>query len=583
LKPGITVRAAAQEAAAFAKSLENSYPATNRGFGATVNTEVEMRLINAPLLGSLVAALFTIAAVILMIACANIANLMLGRGRARAREIGVRLAIGASRGRVVRLLLVESLLIALAGGALALLVAQFTSGIFSTMELPADVPVYLNFQVDRRVVEFTSIVSMVSALLFGFVPAIQSTRPSLSTIIKTGEADTRRKRFSSGYALVVVQIAGSMILLVATSAGRANFSDTLAGNPGFRKDHRITMRFNPSANGYDDQQTQRFYETLVQRAREVNGVKSAALTTTLPMTFDFETQLVVPEGYEFPPGGESADVLAYTVDYHYFETLAVPILAGRGFSATDRADSPRVAVVNEAFAKEYLGPNPIGKRLRLHDRNGPLLEVVGVTMTGKTFSLVEPAVQLVYLPLTQNPRSRMTLVAETFNDPAALAGPLQDMVRSIDPNIAIFRVRTLEDLFERSSVNTIRIVGRIYDFAAVLGLILALVGLYAVVSYQVTRRTREIGIRIALGAEQLQVIRIFLKQATLMSVIGISMGLVLSVIANRFVASNLGAPSVYPLLLVAVALSMFVTTLAASLIPAGRAARTDPQQALRQD
>jgi predicted permease len=345
----------------------------------------------------------------------------------------------------------------------------------------------------------------------------------------------------------------------------------------------MTMRFNPATNGYNDEQTQRFYETVVRRAVEVNGVKSAALTASLPMTFDFETQSVVPEAYQFPPGQESVEILAYTVDHHYFETLGVPILAGRGFHATDRAESPRVAVVNEAFAKEYLGPNPIGKKLRLHDRNGPSLEIVGVTMTGKTFSLVEPPVQLVYLPLTQNPRSRMTLVAETVGDPTAMARPLQDMVRSIDPNIVIFRVRTLEDLFERSSVNTIRIVGRIYDSAAVLGLILALVGLYAVVSYQVTRRTREIGIRMALGAEQLQVVRIFLKQGIVMSSIGISMGLVLSVFASRAVASNLGAPAPYPLLLAAVALSMFLTTLAASLIPAARAARTDPQQALRQD
>src|SRR5262249_2909436 len=156
---------------------------------------------------------------------------------------------------------------------------------------------------------------ILSALLFGLIPAIQSTRPNLSTIIKTGEEDVRRKRFLGGYALVVIQIAGSMILLVATTQGRRNFTDMLAGNPGFQRDHRITMRFNPAANGYDDTQTQRFYETVVQRAREVNGVKSAALTNSLPMTFDFETQPVVPEGYEFPADGTSVDVLSYTVDY----------------------------------------------------------------------------------------------------------------------------------------------------------------------------------------------------------------------------------------------------------------------------
>src|SRR5262249_41654435 len=225
-----------------------------------------MRLINTPLLGGLVAALFTVAFIILMIACANIANLMLGRGRARAREIGIRLAIGASRGRVVRLLLIESLLIALAGGALALLVAQFAAAIFATMEIPADVPVYLHFEVDWRVVWFTAIVSVVSALLFGLVPAIQSTRWDLSTVIKTGESDPKRKRFIGGYALVVVQITGAIMLLVGTTEGRRNFNDLLNANPGFRRDHRMTMRFNPAANGYNDAQTSRFYETVVQRA-----------------------------------------------------------------------------------------------------------------------------------------------------------------------------------------------------------------------------------------------------------------------------------------------------------------------------
>jgi predicted permease len=583
LKSGVSLRVAAQEASAMAKSLEQSYPATNRGFGATVNTELEMRLINTPFLGGLVAALFTMAGIVLLIACANIGNLLLVRGRARGREIAVRLAIGAGRARLMQMLLMESLLIALAGGALALTVSQFTAGIFSSMELPADVPVYLNFQSDSRVMWFTIIVSVASTLLFGLVPAIQSTRSDLISVIKSGESDAKSSRYLGRYALVVVQIAGSIMLLVAASEGRRNFTDIVNGNPGFRRDHRITMRFNSKASGYSDQQSQRFYETLVQRAGDIAGVRSAALTATLPMTFDFETQSVIPEGYEFPQGQQSVEVLSNIVDHHYFETMSVPILAGRGFRAADREDAPRVAVVNEAFARQYLGSNPIGKRLRLNDGNGPSIEVVGLTMTGKTFSLIEPPVQAIYLPLSQNPRSRMSLVVETAGDPNGLVSPLQEAVRSIDSNMVIFRVRTMQDLFDRSSVNTIRIVGTMYDSAAALGLVLALVGLYAVVSYQVTRRTREIGIRMALGAERFHVVKIFLRQAGLMSAAGIAIGLVLAAVANRIGAQSLGAAALHPLVVVAVVAAMLVTTIAAALIPARRAARIDPQRALRQD
>jgi ABC-type antimicrobial peptide transport system permease subunit len=301
------------------------------------------------------------------------------------------------------------------------------------------------------------------------------------------------------------------------------------------------------------------------------------------MTIDRENQQVVPEGYQFPPGRESAEVLTYVVDHHYFDTFGVRLLAGRSFRATDRIDSAPVVIVNEAFAKQYLGPNPIGKRIRLVGRTGTFAEVVGVTVTGKSFLLIEPAVQVIYLPLGQNPRSTMTLIAETAGDPAAQASPLQAMARSVDPKIPILRVRTMEDLFERSSVNMIRTVERIYDSGAAMGLLLALVGLSAVVSYQVARRTREIGIRMALGAERVQVTTIFLKQAAAMSVTGVSIGLAVGIYANSLSESAVGYGRLDPLLLLAVSLALLLTAVAASFIPARRAAQIDPQQALRQD
>jgi putative ABC transport system permease protein len=583
LKPGVTIAAAAHEASALAKSLEQSYPSTNRGYGATISTELEVLLLSWPILGEFVGALFTATLVILLIACANVANLMLGRGRTRAKEIALRLSIGAGRARVVRLLLIESLWIALASSVVALISARFTAGILSSIEFPSDIPIHLDFHIDGQVLWFTAVVSAVSALLFGLLPAIQSTRLDLVSVIKAGDSDPSRSRFIGRYALVVVQIAGCMVLLMLAAQGRSNFNDVLSSNPGFRRDHRISMRFNPATAGYTTEQTQPLYDTLIRRAREVTGVQSVTLTSGLPMTNDRENRQVVPEGYDFPPGREGVRVLRYVVDESYFDTFGVPLLAGRGFRASDRADGVRVAVVNEAFAKQYLGPNPIGKRMWLDDRKGPLVEVVGVSMTGKVFALIEPPVQVIYLPLSQNPHNRMSLIAETAGDPAALAGPLKEMVRSVDPNLTVYRVRTMDDLFERSSVNTIRMVGRIYDLAATLGLVLALIGLYAVISYQVTRRTREVGIRMALGAHRQNVIGIFLGQAMAMSLSGVSMGLVLSLFANRFSESTLGSTAVRPALLAGVSLALLLTAIVASAIPAFRAARIDPQQALRQD
>jgi predicted permease len=589
LKKGVSIRVAAQEAAAFAKTMEDAFPATNRGFTATVSTEREMRLISLPLLNGLVGALFTLAVVILLIACANVANLVLGRGRARAREIAVRLAIGAGRTRLVRLLLIESLMIAIASGMLAIPAAQWSLGILSSVDIPSDLPFHIRFQIDQRVLWFTAMVCGASALVFGLLPAIQSTRVSVASAMKAGESDRGVKRLLGSAALVVVQIAGAMILLVLTVQGRRNFDDLVTENPGFRRDHLMTMRFNPVVTGYSPEQTRQFLERLVERAVTVPGIRSAALTSGLPLTYDPARIQVIPDGYEFPPGSESARVLSYVVDHHYFQTMAVPIIAGRGFQADDRVDSVGVALVNEAFAKEYFGTNPVGKRMRVrkNDSNGRIqdrvVEIIGVTATGKTFLLTEPPAQVVYLPFSQNIHERMTLVAETFGEPSAVAGPLQDIVRSIDPNMPVFRVRTMEDIFEHSSVSLIRAVGRIYDMAAAMGLLMALVGLYAVMSNQVARRTCEIGIRVALGARRLQVTGIFLKQSLAMSSIGVGIGIGVSVFANRLSQSALGTGELKLWLVSSVAAALLFTVVGASIIPAHRAARIDPQQALRQD
>jgi predicted permease len=583
LKPNVSLQAADAEASTLAKSLEQSYPATNRAFGAGLRTELQARLDNDPVTPLLLAVLFAIVMVALLIACANVANLMLSRGQVRAREIAVRLAIGASRGRLVRQLMTESLVIALAGGALGLLVAQFGVGVISALPVADEIPIQPIIQLDARALWFTLLVSLATAILFGLVPALQSTRSDLVPALKAGPSDQNRKRFFGRNTLVTVQIAGSVVLLVAASQLFRGFGFLLSHNPGFRFDHRLTMSFNPALIRYTPEQTVQFYKTLMDRARELPGVKSVALSSSIPMG-SWRGETVIPEGYQFPRGQESASVWAGTVDDNYLQTLGIALLEGRGFEPTDRADSPRVAVVNELFAKHYLGKDAIGKRIRLEQPGAPWIEVVGVTPTGKYAQLFEPPLDYVYLPFSQNPRSQMTLIAEAYGDPTALAAPLREMVRSMDANVPIYGVRTMAEIVDQRAVRLMHVLNGIVASIGLLGLGLALVGLYAVVAYQVARRTREIGIRMALGADQPQVMKMILRQAAVMGLAGVAIGLVLSFAGSRVLsASVMATPGFDPVLFTLVPLGLLLTTLLAAAIPARRAAGVDPMVALRQD
>jgi macrolide transport system ATP-binding/permease protein len=583
LKPGVSMQAADAEASALAKSIEQSYPATNRAFGAALRTEMQARLDNDPVTPMMVAVLFAIVVVALLIACANVANLTLSRGRARAREIAVRLAIGASRGRLIRQLMAESLVIAVAGGALALLVAQFGVDVVSKLPQAGDIPIQTNIQLNARVLWFTLLVSLATAILFGLVPALQSSRSDLVPALKAGPADQNRKRFFGRNALVTVQIAGSVVLLVAASQLFRGFGYLLSHSPGFRIDHRLGMSFDPTLIRYTSEQTGQFYKNLIQRVREVPGVKSATLSSVIPMN-NWGNEAVIPEGYQFPRGQESASALASTVDDHYFQTLGISLLHGRAFQSSDRADSPRVAIVNELFAKHYLGQNPIGKRIRLNHPGSPWIEIVGVTPTIKYVQMFEPPLDYVYLPFSQNPRSQMALIAEAYGDPAALAAPLREMIRSIDANVPVFGVRTMADVIDQRAVRLMHFLDGLVASIGLLGLGLALVGLYAVVAYRVARRTREIGIRMALGADRSQVMQLILKQAATMGLTGVGIGVVLSLAGSRALsASIMATPAFDPVLITLVPLGLLLTTVLAAAIPARRATRIDPMVALRQD
>jgi predicted permease len=341
LKPGVSVAQAAAEATVIARQLSQAYPDTNRTCSLVVETELQSRLRRNPLDLSLLLFLLALAGVVLLIACANVMNLMLSRARGRSREIAVRLAIGAGRVRLVRQLLTESLLIALLGGGLGLAVAEAATELFSQIRIPVDIPIMLDFRLDPRALLFTAAACVLSAVLFGLAPAFQTTHPDLASALKAGGAvSSGRRKFFGRNVLVIAQVAGSFLLLVVATQAYRGVSILLASPAGFRTDHLLVASFDPSLARYTADQSQQFYKRLLASARTLPGVQEATLAEAVPMIPMGAEKRVIPEGVQLPPGVEAVSILSAVVSEDYFSVVDIPIVEGRPFAVTDRSDSP---------------------------------------------------------------------------------------------------------------------------------------------------------------------------------------------------------------------------------------------------
>ena len=514
LKSGVSRAQAQTELAAIAKGLARQYPDTNRDRSVAVLTELQTRFQRDPPDIALVAMLMTLAGLVLLVACANIANLLLSRARARTREVAIRLAIGAGRMRLIRQLLAESLAIALAGGAASLLFAYAGTAFLSRIQIPTDLPMVLTVEIDARMLWFSLAGLAVVACCFSdWFRRCRPAAPIWCRCLKAANADSLRKqRLWGRNALVVVQVALSLVLLVVSAVLARGFRAELMSGPGFRTDHLLMMSFDPTLVRSTAAQTQQFYKALRERALATPGVKSAALSLVVPMSTDQRAENLVPEGYQLTKDRTSVQVFTDTVDEHYFDTMAVPIVRGRAFRESDTADAPHVAVVNEQFAGHYW-PNrdAIGQRFRL-GAQGPWVEIVGVAKTAKYLWIGEGPTEFVYFPLAQHPSFQMTLLAQSFGDAAGLAAPLREMVRKLDPNQPVYGVRTMADFYQMRAVNVPGMINTIIGAMGLVGLLLAMTGLYGLMAYSVSRRTREIGIRMAIGAGRGSVERMVLRQ-----------------------------------------------------------------------
>ena len=592
LKPGASMEQAQTDISALSAELQKTHTTPNRNERLVVETELQMRVAQGPETTGMVVMLAILGVAVLLVACANVAGLLLSRARGRSREIAIRLAIGAGRMALVRQLLLENLLVALVGSLGGVWMARAMADFWHSMPIPSDLPIYFDVGVDRRVLLVTLIVSVVSTFLFGLAPALRATRPNLVPALKAADADGGgRRRLWGRNTIVAGQVALSVVLLSISAAMVQSFQEQLLPGPGYRTDHLFLTAFNTQLASYSPDHTTRFYKDLLDRTRSAPGVKSAALVFAVPLLAGPAALGTVPEGWQLPRGEQAMNTFSNYVSEGYFETMNIPILSGRGFLESDRENTPLVAVVNDHMAKHYWKGDAVGKRLHLTNASGPLVQIVGVARMAKYLWIAEPPNDFMYLPYRQHPyrprAAEMSIVAESVApDASTLASVLRDVVRKLDPDMPVFDMRTMQDIYTQRAIRTSDILIQVVGGMGMMGLILAAVGLYGLVAYSVSRRTTEIGLRMAIGADRGVVVWMVLRQGLQLGLAGVSVGLVLAFFACRAATAALSASGfqhVNPLIYIAIPLLLLVITALASWAPARRAAHIDPLRALREE
>ncbi|MDX2061203.1 MAG: FtsX-like permease family protein, partial [Gemmatimonadales bacterium] len=526
------------------------------------------------------AVIMAVVVMLLLIACVNVANLMLARARDRSREMAVRLSIGAERRVLIRQLLTESLVLATVAGGAGLLVAWWAIGIANraVTSLPAMFQLSPDLRISPLVLGFTLGVSVVTGVLFGLAPALQATRPDLIPALK-GEAPagTGRSRMSRG--LVVAQMALSIILLASAGLFLENLQAATRMNKGFQSENLIAADVDPGRQGYSRNRTEQFYRQLEERLRTMPNVVSVGLANTLPLSVATSDWGISIPGYE-PAPNESMSIYVSIVAPGFFEALGVPIIRGRAFSVQDDTLAVRGIVINQRFAERFWpGQDPIGRTVRVGSRDHT---VIGLTPTGKYVRLGESPTAYMYLAQAQHWTSGMTILVRTNGDPVSAIPGLMREVSALDQTLPLANVQTMTDRMGLAFLPA-RLAATVLGVFGLLGLVLASLGVYGVMSHAVAQRNREIGIRLAIGAAGAAVVRLLMRDGMTLVGIGISLGLAGAALGARLMSGMLYGSSANPLVFGAVPLVLGAVAVLAIWIPARRAARVNPVVVLRQD
>ncbi len=592
LKPEVSIEQASAQLRTVFAGLEQAFPVDNKGRSAGAVPLVEARLnpqgqAGAPVV-RLSIILMAVVGIVLLIACANVANLLLGRATRRRKEIALRLALGAGRWRLVRQLVTESTLLSVAGAGLGLLLAYWLLDALVATDLELPLPVGDELAIDGRVLVFTTTLAVLTGVLFGLAPAIQTSKPDVVPVLKNEiiPAGTTHRGLRGFLALrqvlVVSQIALSLVSLVAAAVFLRSLTRAERTDTGFETRGVLVMNFNLGREGYTPDRGQIFYEQAAERIAALPGVTRAAIAQNAPLAGGL-LRSVFPEGVDTTTRDRIL-VQVNSVSGGYFDTIGIPLLRGRDFTRADTTGAPLVVVVNETMAERFW-PNQdaIGKRFKFFGDTG-FTTIIGVARNSKYNGVAEEPIPFIYQPLLQNYTPQATLLARAETHAAGLAGAVRREVREIDPTLSLFNVRTLEDqVFE--SLAPLRTNVVIMAAFGLLALTLASIGLYGVASYNVTQRTREIGVRMALGARRANVLRLILLHAVLLVAVGVVTGLLAATALMSFVPAallpNIGARD--PMTFAVTAALLTIVALTASCIPAYRATRIDPLVALRAD
>lgn len=591
LKPGVTFDQAQARMRVVARQLTAAYPSswtdvTRQGRRITLVPESQTRVppeFRGPALG-FAALLMGTVALVLLVCCANVAGLLLARAAGRLKEVGIRLSLGATRGQIIRQMLTESVLLAALGGVVGMAAAVWAGRALAAAGTPSQVPVpiSLNLTPDYRVLWFTLGITLLTGVVFGLAPALRASRTDVINALKSDAPAMRfgRRRFSLHGALVVGQVALSTLLLVGALLFLRTLRAAATIDPGFRVDHMLLLDIAPRPGEEGKVDPEQIALAARDRIAAIPGVSQVSWANTVPLGLDMGRRGLRVQGYR-PRDGEDMEFHYTIVGPRYFETMEVPLVRGRGFTDLDRRGAPPVVVVNEAFAKKFWGTaDPIGKRISITGEGGPWLDVVGLARDGKYVSIAESPRPFVFYPQLQVPDG-ITLHVRTSGDPMRLLPAVRREVTVAAPDWMIERPRTLDEHIGASLLPQ-RIAAGLLGAFGVVALLLAAVGLYGVVAFAVAQRTREIGIRVALGAKSGEVLGLMLRQGMTLAGIGLAVGLPLAFIVAKLISGLLlGAGAADPLAFVAAAVTLGLVTLLASYVPARRASRVDPMEALR--